>query len=188
MDQRVAEREPHIVSALYVAGFIGTLVITVGTFVLGYTTKDAELSDFLTKLLGPFFGLVSAGWTADYYHRRDANKNIERDVGKAVYSARILLQGEHSVDQRLAEASNALNEGDLAAGLRAVEQALARTDGNLLHVTQTIREWESLSHSAAAEGVANFEADFTSIRARREQIPLGDSGQQQQQGGEHASS
>ncbi len=179
----MAGREPHKLSFLYYAGFVGVLLITVGVFWFGYSTTDDELGDFLTKLLGPFFGLVSASWTADYYHRRDANKNIERDVGKAVYSAQSLQHGVSWVDARLAEASNALNEGDTVAALRAVEHAIARTDGNLLHVTQTIREWESLSHKAAAQGTENFDADLLSIRARREQIAISTNEQGQQGGG-----
>ncbi|WP_428338786.1 hypothetical protein [Mycobacterium sp.] len=177
----MAGREPHKLSALYIAGFIITLIITIGTFWLGYSTHDEQLGDFLTKALAPFFGLVSAGWTADFYHRLDANKNIERDVSKAVYSAWSLLQGVYHVDQRLTQALNALNEYDTPAAIRAVEHALARTDDNLLQVTKTIREWESLSQTAATAGAANFEADLHSIQARREQLPLQDISRHQRQ-------
>ncbi|OCB21654.1 hypothetical protein A5674_27310 [Mycobacterium malmoense] len=179
----MAGQEPHKLSGLYIAGFIFALGITVGTFWFGYSTQDEGLGNFLTKALGPFFGLVSAGWTADYYHRRDANKIIERDVGKAVYSARSLLQGVYHVDQRLAEASNALNESDTLAALRAVEHAIARTDDNLLQVMKTIREWESLSRSAAVKGAAEFEADVLSINARREQIAIQTNQHEQERGG-----
>lgn len=177
----MAGRDPHKLSALYIAGFILTLGITIGTFWFGYSTQDEQLGDFLTKVLAPFFGLVSAGWTADFYHRRDANKNIERDVSKAVYSTWSLLQGVYHVDQRLTQALNALNESDTPAAIRAVEHAIARTDDNLLQVTRTIREWESLSHAAATEGTADFEADLRSIQTRREQLPLQSNQQEQGQ-------
>ena len=60
-------REPHPekLSWIYKTGFSGSLILTVGTFILAYTTKSPELGDFLSKLLGPFFALVSSGWTAD---------------------------------------------------------------------------------------------------------------------------
>jgi hypothetical protein len=179
---RVAGREPHELSWLYKAGFIAVLVITVCIFVLGYGTKDPELGDFLKTILVPIFGLLSGGWIADYYHRRDVNKNIERDVGNAVYSASGLLQGVYHVDRRLAEASNALNEGDVPAALRAVGQAIARTDGNLLHVMQAIREWRELSRAAADEGKTDFEADLEAIRGRRQEIEIEDDQNSQGQG------
>jgi hypothetical protein len=165
-------REPHPekLSWIYKTGFSGSLILTVGTFILAYTTKSPELGDFLSKLLGPFFALVSSGWTADLYHRHDANKKIERDVGNAVFSARSLLQGVFEVDRRLTEATNALAESDLAATTKNLEAAIARTDGNLLHVMQSLREWQSLSPSAAAESEQNFEQDLGTIKGRREQM------------------
>jgi hypothetical protein len=168
-----SEPHPRKLAFLYVAAFLLTLATTVGVYVWAYTTKSHDLGEFLKTILAPTLTLGSGAFVADYYHRRDANKDIERDVGNAVYSARSLLQGVYEVDERLTDAINALNEYDTPAAVRSLERAMARTDGNLLHVMQTLREWESLSVSAAEGGQANFEADLNKIAARRQQIALG---------------
>jgi hypothetical protein len=147
-----SEPHPRKQSGLYIAGLIAVGAATVGAYVLGFTTKDAELGDFCKVILGPLLSLVVCVWATDFYHRLGASKNLERDVGKAAYSTRVMLHGVYDVDEQLREASDTLNEGDVPTATKALAVAVAMTRLSLRHVLQTLREWESLSHSAVELG------------------------------------
>lgn len=164
------EPHPEKPSFVYYVGFGSSIVATVLISVVAFTTTSTDIGDFLSKVLGPLAALVAGGWTADFYHRRDANKKIERDVGNAVYSARSLFHGVLEVDRRLADATNALAESDYTTATKNLEAAIARTNGNLLSVLQSLREWESLSHIGAQRGATNFEIDVETIQQRRERM------------------
>ena len=82
-----------------------------------------------------------------------------------------MLQGVYEVDERLTEASNTLNEGDTATATRAIEVAVAMTRFSLRHVLQTLRGWESLSHTGVKEATTMFDVDDALLSARQQIAP-----------------
>jgi hypothetical protein len=166
----MADTEPHPQrqSALYIALGIFLGAASLLSIIAGFKTQN-ELQDFLRNVVTPVLVAAFSFWSADFYHRRDAYKQIQRDVENAAYATNVMLHGVYDIGDKLAEASNKLNENKPAKALIAVSTAVAITSGTLRNAHQSLREWESLSAAAVEKATKKFEADEKK-KGRRQEI------------------
>ncbi|WP_204808683.1 hypothetical protein [Mycobacterium riyadhense] len=170
-----AEPIPRKRTWAYRLGALAVLAFAGWSIWAGFTATNVKLSDFCQKVATPI-ATTMVGWlAADYYFRREANKKIEKDVSKAAYSTRIMLQGMYEVDARMSNASNHLNEGKRVAATAELSVAVAVTRLVLWQVAQSLREWEHLSKAGADAAKKMSDADKRMI-VTRQQIKL-DAGQ-----------
>lgn len=154
--------------------FVGVVIVaTIASVVLGVQSIDTDLGKFVLGLLAPILALVAGVLIADLYHRVEASKNLNRNVGQSAYATMVTLQGMMDVDKQLASASNDLNEGNKAEAIKALTLALTVSRLTLRHAFQALRESENLSTEAVAKAKTDFAANEGAAQPERQKIQSG---------------
>lgn len=136
---------------------VTAVAATIIVAVVGATSGDPALAQFLQAVATPLLALVSGILIADLYHRIQQSNNLDRNVGQSAYATLVTLQGMMDVDKQLAAASNDLNEGNKQGATSAITLALTISRLTLRHAFQALRESANVSSSAVAKARSDFE-------------------------------
>jgi len=158
---------PHwTVSMSIFAGAIGSTIV-------GATAKDPELANAFQSTVTPILGLFAGAAVNDLYHRLGNDRQLEGDVKKSADATLIMLENVLQVEEKLAEASDNLNEDRPSEAVTSVQVALAMTAVTLRQVRQNLRLWKSLSPNAVDQARHDFQLDETPIAPpKRQEIEL----------------
>jgi hypothetical protein len=157
----------------YWAVCAGITLGALGSILVGALAKDPGIAKTFQTGVTPILTLFAGGLFNDLYHRLGEDKHLAGDVRKSADATLIMLQNVITVEARLTEASDALNEGRQGKAATSIAVALAMTTATLRQVRQNLRLWRSLSPKAVDDARQEFEEDETTIEpVRQQQIAL----------------